>query len=240
MESKKRKASSELQLDPTLADLPKEILIEIFDYLNKKDLLNLTLICRKFNDIISDKFIDKLSVWFSQKKSLDESDSDDGESFEWIGSRHYTNIYFDKCEDDYDYFYFASLIEKSEKVKILSFKEYFEEVHYDYERRYSAKPRKVIACKSTGGLQRSYHDVAVNQRTSTEMHRINDKIFASVLNLFRNVQVLHLPNFEETKIPKIYPKLSIKSLHISHVFTFEPEYFGTTIEEINIKQTSMV
>lgn len=110
MESRKRRASSELQLDPTFGDLPSELLINIFNYLDNKNLLKLTLMSKRFNEIISDEFIDKLSVWFSNDKSASK----------WIGSRNYTNIHFKYIEHK-NYFQFATFIEMPEKVKIISF-----------------------------------------------------------------------------------------------------------------------
>ncbi|KAG5668366.1 hypothetical protein PVAND_016307 [Polypedilum vanderplanki] len=64
--------------------LPEDVLIEIFNYLSSKDVLASTLVCKRFNDIISNSItlLNKFEVNFNRKKINNE----------WIGSRNYQKI----------------------------------------------------------------------------------------------------------------------------------------------------
>lgn len=86
LNSRKRRASRELQIETEISDLPDEILMKIFQFLYKDDLLALTLQNKRFNQIISDGLMDKISLFISPQ-SLEA---------DWIGSRQYTRVYF--CE----------------------------------------------------------------------------------------------------------------------------------------------
>lgn len=65
--------------------LPKELLIEIFDYLSPRDFLYAVLVCKSFNNIIHD------STTLRRKFRLNLH-TRKIESMEWIGSRNYSRV----------------------------------------------------------------------------------------------------------------------------------------------------
>lgn len=71
--------------------LPKNILEQIFCNLSNQDLLNLSLVCRKFNKCISNSslILNKFEILIS-----------DYEIREWIGTRKYKKIYIEDCRED--------------------------------------------------------------------------------------------------------------------------------------------
>lgn len=85
--SRKRRASSELQMETVITDLPDEILVNIFKYLKKSDLLSLTLQCKRFEEIVCNGFMDRLILYISSKNLKND----------WIGSRKYTYVLFARC-----------------------------------------------------------------------------------------------------------------------------------------------
>lgn len=74
-----------------LVKVPKNVLERIFNYLPHEDLLNLALVCKHFNKIISES-------------SLILSNFDlhitDYENREWIGTRKYQNVHIIDCRED--------------------------------------------------------------------------------------------------------------------------------------------
>lgn len=70
---------------------PKNILEQIFCKLTSKDLLNLSLVCKSFNKIISNSnlILSKFKILIS-----------DYETRKWIGTRKYRKIYIEDCRED--------------------------------------------------------------------------------------------------------------------------------------------
>ncbi|KAG5672918.1 hypothetical protein PVAND_003006 [Polypedilum vanderplanki] len=68
--------------------LPKELWIEIFDYLKAKDLIALTECCKDFYSIIIDtKLMKKFTLHLKN------------DNFEWLGERKYSKIEIKECND---------------------------------------------------------------------------------------------------------------------------------------------
>lgn len=80
-----------LKLYQDMEKLPKTVLERIFSHLPNEDLLNVCLVCKKFNKIVSNS-----SDLLSRFKVL----ITDYENREWIGSRKYQNIHIDECRGD--------------------------------------------------------------------------------------------------------------------------------------------
>lgn len=77
--------------------LPVEILIKIFNLLNKKDLISLSLVCRRFNEVIScDKEMLERFTLYLNKKTLKSR---------WIGSRKYVKVKIMLCDFYGDFYY---------------------------------------------------------------------------------------------------------------------------------------
>ncbi|KAL7045258.1 hypothetical protein ACKWTF_002181 [Chironomus riparius] len=71
--------------------LPKNILEQIFCKLSIQDLINISLVCKKFNKIINNSslILNKFEILIS-----------DYEIRKWIGSRKYQKIYIEDCRED--------------------------------------------------------------------------------------------------------------------------------------------
>lgn len=100
LNSRKRRASRELQIETEISDLPDEILMKIFQSLYKDDLLSLTLQNKRFNQIISDGLMDKISLFISPRNLLTD----------WIGSRKYTSVEFCGCCSEGDLMDFQNIL----------------------------------------------------------------------------------------------------------------------------------
>lgn len=72
-------------MDKILENLPKELLIKILDFLPSKDVLNVMLVCKYFNNIINDstKLRRKFRLNLHARKI---------ENKDWIGSRKYSRV----------------------------------------------------------------------------------------------------------------------------------------------------
>lgn len=80
--------SKSLKMETEISDLPEELLVKIFKYLQKSDLLSLTLQSKRFNRLICQEFMNELNLYVSPL-NIDT---------EWIGSRKYTSVDFnEKC-----------------------------------------------------------------------------------------------------------------------------------------------
>lgn len=75
-----------METQQNLLELPLEVIIEIFSWCTKSDLLNLTLVCKDFNEIISNscKLMETVSILFTKEKSLNDE--------VWNGVRKYSHI----------------------------------------------------------------------------------------------------------------------------------------------------
>lgn len=76
-----------------LYDVPDEILIEIFNFFEFPEILNLTLVCRKFNNLISNnkKLMKKLSIIISKQRD---------DCNEWNGTRKYSDLIINKIHKE--------------------------------------------------------------------------------------------------------------------------------------------
>ena len=77
--------------------LPVEILIEIFKLLTKKDLFSLSLVCKRFNEVISDdrELLERFTLHLN-KRTL---------KLRWIGSRNYSKVKIILCDFLGDFYY---------------------------------------------------------------------------------------------------------------------------------------
>ena len=85
-----------------LSDLPYELLIKIFSVLPPRDILTQTLVCKRFNEIISDnvKLLSQFQIEFN----------DEYKDLEWTGSRMYSNVMIEIKKIEFDH-------EKLESIK---------------------------------------------------------------------------------------------------------------------------
>jgi hypothetical protein len=90
--------------------LPKEIFIEIFDFLTPPDIIALTLTCKKFNDIItgSTKISSKLELQFTSKNV----------NCEWRKTRNITRAFLDGGVARHFVFIIAQVGSEIEEISI--------------------------------------------------------------------------------------------------------------------------
>ncbi|KAG5667205.1 hypothetical protein PVAND_015196 [Polypedilum vanderplanki] len=90
--------------------LPKEIFIEIFDFLSASDLLSISLTCKKFNEIIksSTKISKKFELQFTSKNV----------NCDWIRTRKITRAFIDGSVAKHFLYIFANIGNEFEEVII--------------------------------------------------------------------------------------------------------------------------
>lgn len=100
--------------------LPVEILIEIFKLLSKKDLYALSLVCRRFNEVISDdrELLERFTFHLNKRTVKSR----------WIGSRKYSKAKIMLCDFYGDFYYHQYLswvpLSSPEPFKICLFNQF--------------------------------------------------------------------------------------------------------------------